>query len=134
MLARQATERLPVSRTYLPSLFVNLVGRRRLAVERTKPERIKDQPCTKEKSGLSPALSDLPYVLRLEAQVHTHQQTPAVAGDGSSRTRSLVQQTTAGELHARPERVVDAEFPLLDRLLTEGRGSPGCYRDRRRWS
>lgn len=28
MLARQATERLPVSRTYLPSLFVNLVGRR----------------------------------------------------------------------------------------------------------
>jgi len=28
MLARQATERLPVSRTYLPSLFVNLVGHR----------------------------------------------------------------------------------------------------------
>lgn len=28
MLARQATERVPVSRTYLPSLFVNLVGRR----------------------------------------------------------------------------------------------------------
>lgn len=28
VLARQATERLPVSRTYLPSLFVNLVGRR----------------------------------------------------------------------------------------------------------
>jgi SAM-dependent methyltransferase len=26
VLARQATERLPVSRTYLPSLFVNLVG------------------------------------------------------------------------------------------------------------
>jgi SAM-dependent methyltransferase len=29
ILARQATERLPVSRTYLPTLFVNLVGRRR---------------------------------------------------------------------------------------------------------
>ncbi len=28
ILARQATERLPVSRTYLPTLFVNLVGRR----------------------------------------------------------------------------------------------------------
>ncbi|NQW53764.1 MAG: methyltransferase domain-containing protein [Rhodospirillales bacterium] len=28
VLARQATERLPVSRTYLPSLFVNLVGHR----------------------------------------------------------------------------------------------------------
>ncbi|HEY4169474.1 MAG TPA: methyltransferase domain-containing protein [Reyranella sp.] len=28
LLARQATERLPVSRTYLPTLFVNLVGRR----------------------------------------------------------------------------------------------------------
>jgi len=28
VLARQATERLPVSRTYLPTLFVNLVGRR----------------------------------------------------------------------------------------------------------
>ena len=27
ILARQATERLPVSRTYLPTLFVNLVGR-----------------------------------------------------------------------------------------------------------
>jgi len=26
VLARQATERLPVSRTYLPTLFVNLVG------------------------------------------------------------------------------------------------------------
>lgn len=30
VLARQATERLPVSRTYLPTLFVNLVGRKRL--------------------------------------------------------------------------------------------------------
>lgn len=29
VLARQATERLPVSRTYLPTLFVNLLGRRR---------------------------------------------------------------------------------------------------------
>ncbi|MGE4077801.1 MAG: class I SAM-dependent methyltransferase [Reyranella sp.] len=29
VLARQATERLPVSRTYLPTLFVNLVGRRK---------------------------------------------------------------------------------------------------------
>ena len=28
VLARQATDRLPVSRTYLPTLFVNLVGRR----------------------------------------------------------------------------------------------------------
>ena len=28
ILARQATERLPVSRTYLPTLFVNVVGRR----------------------------------------------------------------------------------------------------------
>ena len=28
VLARQATERLPVSRTYLPTLFVNFVGRR----------------------------------------------------------------------------------------------------------
>lgn len=28
VLARQATERLPVSRTYLPTLFVNLVGRK----------------------------------------------------------------------------------------------------------
>jgi hypothetical protein len=28
LLARQATERLPVSRTYLPTLFVNLVGRK----------------------------------------------------------------------------------------------------------
>ncbi|WP_395709215.1 class I SAM-dependent methyltransferase [Reyranella sp.] len=28
VLARQATERLPVSRTYLPTLFVNIVGRR----------------------------------------------------------------------------------------------------------
>lgn len=28
VLARQATERLPVSRTYMPTLFVNLVGRR----------------------------------------------------------------------------------------------------------
>ncbi|HTR87127.1 MAG TPA: methyltransferase domain-containing protein [Reyranella sp.] len=28
LLARQATERLPVSRTYLPTLFANLVGRR----------------------------------------------------------------------------------------------------------
>ena len=28
VLQRQATERLPVSRTYLPGLFVNLVGRR----------------------------------------------------------------------------------------------------------
>lgn len=26
VLARQATERLPVSRTYLPTLFVNVVG------------------------------------------------------------------------------------------------------------
>lgn len=30
VLARQATERLPVSRTYLPTLFVNLVGRKTL--------------------------------------------------------------------------------------------------------
>ncbi|MBV8393191.1 MAG: hypothetical protein JOY81_08400 [Alphaproteobacteria bacterium] len=29
VLARQATQRLPVSRTYLPTLFVNLVGCRR---------------------------------------------------------------------------------------------------------
>ncbi len=29
LLARQATDRLPVSRTYLPTLFVNLIGRRR---------------------------------------------------------------------------------------------------------
>lgn len=29
VLARQATERLPVSRTYLPTLFVNLIGQRR---------------------------------------------------------------------------------------------------------
>ncbi|WIM11079.1 methyltransferase domain-containing protein [Enhydrobacter sp.] len=29
VLSRQATERLPVSRTYLPTLFVNAVGRRR---------------------------------------------------------------------------------------------------------
>jgi SAM-dependent methyltransferase len=29
LLARQPTERLPVSRTYLPTLFVNLVGRKR---------------------------------------------------------------------------------------------------------
>jgi SAM-dependent methyltransferase len=29
ILARQATERLPVSRTYMPTLFVNLVGRKR---------------------------------------------------------------------------------------------------------
>lgn len=29
VLARQATERLPVSRTYMPTLFVNIVGRRR---------------------------------------------------------------------------------------------------------
>ena len=28
VLARQATERLPVSRTYLPTLFVNIVGDR----------------------------------------------------------------------------------------------------------
>lgn len=28
ILARQATERLPVSRTYMPTLFVNVVGRR----------------------------------------------------------------------------------------------------------
>jgi SAM-dependent methyltransferase len=28
LLARQATERLPVSRTYLPTLFVNIVGQR----------------------------------------------------------------------------------------------------------
>lgn len=28
VLSRQATERLPVSRTYLPTLFVNIVGRR----------------------------------------------------------------------------------------------------------
>ncbi|CAN5801963.1 hypothetical protein BH11PSE3_BH11PSE3_50250 [soil metagenome] len=28
ILSRQATERLPVSRTYLPTLFVNIVGRR----------------------------------------------------------------------------------------------------------
>jgi SAM-dependent methyltransferase len=28
VLARQATDRLPVSRTYMPTLFVNLVGRR----------------------------------------------------------------------------------------------------------
>ena len=43
VLARQATERLPVSRTYLPTLFVNLVGRK---------------AHSNEKSGLSPALSD----------------------------------------------------------------------------
>lgn len=29
LLARQATERLPVSRTYMPTLFVNLVGRKK---------------------------------------------------------------------------------------------------------
>jgi SAM-dependent methyltransferase len=29
VLSRQATERLPVSRTYLPTLFVNVIGRRR---------------------------------------------------------------------------------------------------------
>ena len=29
VLARQATERLPVSRTYMPTLFVNVVGRRK---------------------------------------------------------------------------------------------------------
>jgi len=29
VLSRQATERLPVSRTYLPTLFVNIVGQRR---------------------------------------------------------------------------------------------------------
>jgi SAM-dependent methyltransferase len=29
VLARQATERLPVSRTYMPTLFVNVVGRKR---------------------------------------------------------------------------------------------------------
>ena len=28
VLSRQATERLPVSRTYLPTLFVNLIGQR----------------------------------------------------------------------------------------------------------
>jgi len=27
VLARQATERLPVSRTYMPTLFVNIAGR-----------------------------------------------------------------------------------------------------------
>jgi hypothetical protein len=27
VLARQATERLPVSRTYMPTLFVNIIGR-----------------------------------------------------------------------------------------------------------
>lgn len=30
LLARQATERLPVSRTYLPTLFVNIVGQRQV--------------------------------------------------------------------------------------------------------
>jgi hypothetical protein len=30
VLARQATERLPVSRTYMPTLFVNVVGRKRI--------------------------------------------------------------------------------------------------------
>ena len=29
VLSRQATERLPVSRTYLPTLFVNIVGVRK---------------------------------------------------------------------------------------------------------
>ena len=29
LLARQATARLPVSRTYMPTLFVNLVGRKK---------------------------------------------------------------------------------------------------------
>jgi hypothetical protein len=29
LLARQATERLPVSRTYLPTLFVNMMAQRR---------------------------------------------------------------------------------------------------------
>ncbi len=31
VLARQATERLPVSRTYMPTLFVNVVGRKAIA-------------------------------------------------------------------------------------------------------
>ena len=31
VLARQATDRLPVSRTYMPTLFVNVVGRRPMA-------------------------------------------------------------------------------------------------------
>ena len=34
VLARQATERLPVSRTYLPTLFVNLVGRKARQMKR----------------------------------------------------------------------------------------------------
>ena len=33
VLARQATERLPVSRTYMPTLFVNLVGRGRRGLQ-----------------------------------------------------------------------------------------------------
>ena len=36
LLAQQATERLPVSRTYLPTLFVNLVGRK---AEKSKPQK-----------------------------------------------------------------------------------------------
>jgi SAM-dependent methyltransferase len=39
VLARQATERLPVSRTYLPTLFVNIIGRRRPSEASARQER-----------------------------------------------------------------------------------------------
>ena len=68
VLARQATERLPVSRTYLPTLFVNIVGRRLgLMAGHKRKER-----------AFARSFRSVCDVLRLEAQVHAEQSRPGL--------------------------------------------------------
>ena len=127
VLARQATERLPVSRTYLPTLFVNLVG---------------SQAATNEKSGLSPALSDLSEVLRLEAQVHAEHEQPTTGPGAVDRALHVPEDTAAGQLDAGSEGVVDADLELVRDCSRRRRPRPraGSCRSsptssqRRRWS
>ena len=71
VLARQATERLPVSRTYLPTLFVNIVG-----------GRLADGQRTKKRAGFRPLFPIFCLALRLEAQVHAQHDHPVCCRDG----------------------------------------------------
>ena len=89
VLARQATERLPVSRTYMPTLFVNIVGR---------AHRLDLRCCSlrgrkKKERAFARSFRFVCVGLRLEAQVHTEQETPAVAADGVGRAARCVHES-----------------------------------------
>ena len=118
VLARQATERLPVSRTYMPTLFVNIVGRAQLA---------RRPGAQTERAGFRPLFPFVDVGLRLEAQVHTEQERPAVAAGVVGRAARGVHHRAAGHLHARSERVVGTDFPLVDGIRYRRTArSPDC--------